>query len=86
MAKRERDRQAVRRRPPHHVVLTREGQEAMGVQRAPLELSPDRWTAHAQASQRAAGSPAPAGREALARMLVDLCAQGAVLFSTWFLF
>jgi hypothetical protein len=38
------------------------------------------------ASQRAAGGHAPADREGLARTLLDLCAQGAVLFSTWFLF
>jgi hypothetical protein len=49
-------------------------------------MSTDGRTAHEHARQRAAGSPAPAGREALARMLFDLCAQGAVLFSTWFLF
>jgi hypothetical protein len=46
----------------------------------------NRWTAHAHASQHAAGRHAPAGRAALARTLLDLCAQGAVLFSTWFLF
>jgi hypothetical protein len=49
-------------------------------------MSTDGGTAHHHASQRAAGSPAPAGREALARTLLELCAQGAVLFSTWFLF
>ncbi len=49
-------------------------------------MSTDGWTAHAHASQSAAGGHTPAGREALARMLLDLCAQGAVLFSTWFLF
>jgi hypothetical protein len=49
-------------------------------------MSTHGWTAHAHASQRAAGSPTPAGREALVRTLLDLCAQGAVLFSTWFLF
>jgi hypothetical protein len=49
-------------------------------------MSTDRWTAHEHARQRAAGSHAPAGREALARTLLELYAQGAVLFSTWFLF
>ena len=49
-------------------------------------MSTDGWTAHEHASQRAAGSHAPADREGLARTLLDLCAQGAVLFSTWFLF
>ena len=44
------------------------------------------WTVHAHAGQRTAGSHAPAGREALARTLLELCAQGAVLFSMWFLF
>ena len=48
-------------------------------------MSTDGWTAHEHASQSAAGGHAPAGREALARMLLDLCAQGAVLFSTWLL-
>jgi hypothetical protein len=46
----------------------------------------DRWTAHHHASQSIAGSHAPAHREALARTLLELGAQGAVLFSTWFLF
>jgi hypothetical protein len=46
----------------------------------------DGWTAHAHASQSAAGGHAPAGREVLARMLLELCAQGAVLFSMGFLF
>jgi hypothetical protein len=46
----------------------------------------DGWTAYAHASQRAAGGHAPANREALARTLLEFCAQGAVLFSTWFLF
>jgi hypothetical protein len=49
-------------------------------------MSTDGRTAHEHARQRAAGSHAPAGREALVRTLLDLCAQGAVLFSTWFLF
>jgi hypothetical protein len=49
-------------------------------------MSAHGWTAHAHARPSAAGSPAPAGREALVRTLFDLCAQGAVLFSTWFLF
>jgi hypothetical protein len=43
-------------------------------------------TAPANASQSVAWGPAPANREALARTLLELCAQGAVLFSTWFLF
>jgi hypothetical protein len=49
-------------------------------------MSTDRWTAHAHASQRAVGSHVFAGREMLVRTLFELCAQGAVLFSTWFLF
>jgi hypothetical protein len=46
----------------------------------------NRWTAPEHASQSAAGGHVPADREGLARTLLDLCAQGAVLFSTWFLF
>jgi hypothetical protein len=38
------------------------------------------------ASLRAAGGHVPADREGLARTLLDLGAQGAVLFSTWCLF
>jgi len=49
-------------------------------------MSTNGRTAHEHASQRAAGSHAPADREALARTLLDLCAQGAVLCSMWFLF
>jgi hypothetical protein len=49
-------------------------------------MSTDGWTAHAHVSQRAAGDHAPADWVGLARMLLDLCAQGAVLFSTWLLF
>ena len=49
-------------------------------------MSTDGWTAHEHASQRAAGNHAPVDREGLARTLLDLCAQGTVLFSTWFLF
>jgi hypothetical protein len=49
-------------------------------------MSMNEGTAHEHASQRTAGSHAPADREGLARTLLDLCAQGAVLFSTWFLF
>jgi hypothetical protein len=44
------------------------------------------WTTQASTSQHAAEGHASAGREALARMFLELCAQGAVLFSTWFLF
>ena len=46
----------------------------------------DGWTAHAHASQSAARGHAPAGREVLVRTLLELCAQGAVLFSMGFLF
>jgi hypothetical protein len=46
----------------------------------------DGWMTHDHASQRAAGGHAPADLEGLARTLLDVCAQGAVLFSTWFLF
>jgi hypothetical protein len=49
-------------------------------------MSTNGGTAHEHARQRAAGGHVPAGRESLARTLLDLCAQGAVLFSTWFLF
>ena len=48
-------------------------------------MSTNGGTAHEHASQRAAGGRVPADREGLARTLLDLCAQGAVLFSTWFL-
>ena len=43
------------------------------------------WTAHGHAPQNAVGGYAPADWAGLARTLLDLCAQGAVLFSTWFL-
>jgi hypothetical protein len=46
----------------------------------------DEWTAHAHASQSAARGHAPAGREVLAWTLLELYAQGAVLFSMGFLF
>jgi hypothetical protein len=49
-------------------------------------MSTNGGMAHEHASQNASGGHALADREALARMLLDLCAQGAVLFSTWFLF
>jgi hypothetical protein len=49
-------------------------------------MSTDGWTAHDHASQSTPRVYAPADRETLARTLLDLCAQGAVLFSTWFLF
>jgi hypothetical protein len=49
-------------------------------------MSTNGGTAPEQASQRAAGTHVPADREGLARTLLELCAQGAVLFSTWFLF
>jgi hypothetical protein len=45
-----------------------------------------RWTAPEHASQSPARGHALADREGLARTLLDLCAQGAVLFSMWFLF
>jgi hypothetical protein len=48
-------------------------------------MSTNGGTAHEHASQRATGGHVPTGREDLVRMLLDLCAQGAVLFSTWFL-
>jgi hypothetical protein len=41
---------------------------------------------HTSTLVRAPRGHVPAGREVLARTLLDLCAQGAVLFSTWFLF
>jgi len=49
-------------------------------------MSTNGGTAPEHAIQIAAGDHAPAGREGLARTLLDLCAQDAVLFSTWFLF
>jgi hypothetical protein len=49
-------------------------------------MSTDGRTAHEHANRSAAGCYAPADREGLARTLLDLCAQGAILFSTWFLF
>ena len=49
-------------------------------------MSTDGWTAHDYASQSAAWGHAPAGMEDLTRTLLDLCAQGAVLFPMWFLF
>ncbi len=49
-------------------------------------MSTNGGTPHEHASQSAAGDHVPTGREALARTLLELCAQGAVLFSTWFLF
>ena len=49
-------------------------------------MATEGWTTHDDASQSAAGGRAPADLEGLARTLLDLCAQGAVLFSTWFLF
>jgi hypothetical protein len=49
-------------------------------------MSTDGWTASEHARQSAAGGHAPTDREALVRTLLDLCAQGAVLGSTWFLF
>jgi hypothetical protein len=48
-------------------------------------MSTNGWTAHHHARQNAVGGSAPADREGLARTLLDLCAQGAVLFSAWFL-
>jgi len=50
-----------------------------------VPMSTNGGTAHEHASPSAAGGHAPADREALMRTLLDLCAQGAVLFSTWFL-
>jgi hypothetical protein len=49
-------------------------------------MSTNEGTAHEHARQRTAGGHVPAGREVLARTLLDLCVQGAVLFSMWFLF
>jgi hypothetical protein len=49
-------------------------------------MSIDGWIADEHASQNAAGGHAPADREALLQTFLDICAQGAVLFSTWFLF
>ena len=49
-------------------------------------MSMDGWTASEHARQRAAGGHAPADREALVRTLLDRCAQGALLCSTWFQF
>jgi len=49
-------------------------------------MATNRWTAHHYASQSTAVGHAPADRGALVRTLLDLCAQGAVLFSAWFLF
>jgi hypothetical protein len=49
-------------------------------------MSTNGGTTHEHASQSAAVGHVPAGREALARAFLDLCAQGAVLFATWFLF
>lgn len=48
-------------------------------------MSTNRGTAPEHTSQSAARGHVPADREGLARMLLDLCAQGAVLFSTWLL-
>jgi hypothetical protein len=42
--------------------------------------------AHNHASQSAEGGHAPANLEGLVRTFLDFCAQGAVLFSTWYLF
>ena len=49
-------------------------------------MATDGWAAYDHASQSAEGGHAPTDLEGLARMLLDICAQGAVLFSTWFLF
>jgi hypothetical protein len=49
-------------------------------------MSTNGGTAHEHAHQHTAGGHAPADREGLARTLLDFCAQGAVLFSMWFLF
>jgi hypothetical protein len=49
-------------------------------------MSTNEGTAHEHACQHVAGSHVPADREGLARTLLDFCAQGAVLFSMWFLF
>jgi hypothetical protein len=49
-------------------------------------MSMSRGTTHGHASQSAAAGHVPAGTEVLARTLLDLCAQGAVLFSLWFFF
>jgi hypothetical protein len=49
-------------------------------------MATDGWTTHDHASQSAEGGHAPVNLEGLVRTLLDFCAQGAVLFSTWFLF
>jgi hypothetical protein len=48
-------------------------------------MSTDGWTAHTHASRGTERGHAPAHLEVLVRTLLELCAQGAVLFSTWFL-
>jgi hypothetical protein len=49
-------------------------------------MSTDRWTAHDDASQSPEWPPSPVHLEALVRMCLDVCAQGALFFSLWFLF
>ena len=49
-------------------------------------MAMDGWTADAHARQSAAAGHAPADWAGLARTLLDLCAQAAVLGSTWLLF
>jgi hypothetical protein len=46
----------------------------------------DGWTADEHARQSAAVGHAPADWTGLARTLLDLCAQAAVLSSAWWLF
>ncbi len=66
--------------------LTHTEAAALRLQDKGETMPTDGWTAHDHARQSAAWGHAPAGREALARTLLNLCAQAAVLFSTWFLF
>jgi hypothetical protein len=49
-------------------------------------MSMNERATHEHASQSAAEGHAPAGREVLARALLDRCVQGAVLFSLGFSF
>jgi hypothetical protein len=49
-------------------------------------MATDRGTAHDDASQSPECPHLPVHREALVRMCLDICAQGALFFSLWFLF
>jgi hypothetical protein len=48
-------------------------------------MATDCGTAHDDARQSPAWPHAPVHREALVRMCLDVCAQGALCFSLWFL-